>query len=471
MPIFLERIWRRFAALSSRMYPILRAVSKTFCMVSLLTLYLSLRKALDTVAADRFSSTAMSTIVVCCFMSFLFLWFVAKVMIMSVYSQTFTELANVCENVCEKDFLIIGVLSCCSSLDSHQSTLSNYSFIKFINKMKKDQYFPHEVSTRSNSQMMNLIEKEGMMGYGIYWALMEYLRVQDGYTGDLRALATLKRQLKIRQAKLDKVLHGYGLFVCNGNTFYSPKLNEVMKPFEQRRARIEAYKLQKQKENSLKISGEVAKPLTLDHDDLTPRFPLEERIYRMRCVEAWSMVVPWIGFPLHKLLALAEPTSNAKYVAFETIYAPEQMPGQQDRFIGGGLKYPYVEGLRLDEAMHPLTLMTVGVYGKALPPQNGAPVRLIVPWKYGFKGIKSIVSIKLTRERPPTTWNLAAPDEYGFYANVNPHVDHPRWSQATERFIGSGGILDVQHQPTLLFNGYADQVASLYRGLDLRENF
>ncbi|EMB0768018.1 protein-methionine-sulfoxide reductase catalytic subunit MsrP [Escherichia coli] len=222
---------------------------------------------------------------------------------------------------------------------------------------------------------------------------------------------------------------------------------------------------------TLKISGEVAKPLTLDHDDLTRRFPLEERIYRMRCVEAWSMVVPWIGFPLHKLLALAEPTSNAKYVAFETIYAPEQMPGQQDRFIGGGLKYPYVEGLRLDEAMHPLTLMTVGVYGKALPPQNGAPVRLIVPWKYGFKGIKSIVSIKLTRERPPTTWNLAAPDEYGFYANVNPHVDHPRWSQATERFIGSGGILDVQRQPTLLFNSYADQVASLYRGLDLRENF
>ncbi|WP_368281216.1 protein-methionine-sulfoxide reductase catalytic subunit MsrP [Escherichia coli] len=222
---------------------------------------------------------------------------------------------------------------------------------------------------------------------------------------------------------------------------------------------------------TLKISGEVAKPLTLDHDDLTRRFPLEERIYRMRCVEAWSMVVPWIGFPLHKLLALAEPTSNAKYVAFETIYAPEQMPGQQDRFIGGGLKYPYVEGLRLDEAMHPLTLMTVGVYGKALPPQNGAPVRLIVPWKYGFKGIKSIVSIKLTRERPPTTWNLAAPDEYGFYANVNPHVDHPRWSQATERFIGSGGILDVQRQPTLLFNGYAEQVASLYRGLDLRENF
>ncbi len=222
---------------------------------------------------------------------------------------------------------------------------------------------------------------------------------------------------------------------------------------------------------TLKISGEVAKPLTLDHDALTTRFPLEERIYRMRCVEAWSMVVPWIGFPLHKLLALVEPTSNAKYVAFETLYAPDDMPGQKDRFIGGGLKYPYVEVLRLDEAMHPLTLLTVGVYGKALPPQNGAPIRLTVPWKYGFKGIKSIVSIKLTRERPPTTWNLAAADEYGFYANVNPHVDHPRWSQATERFIGAGGILDVQRQPTLLFNGYSDEVATLYRGLDLRENF
>jgi sulfoxide reductase catalytic subunit YedY len=145
----------------------------------------------------------------------------------------------------------------------------------------------------------------------------------------------------------------------------------------------------------------------------------------MRCVEAWSMVIPWVGFPLHKLLSLVEPTSNARYVAFKTLYAPEQMPGQKDRFIGGGLAYPYVEGLRLDEAMHPLTLLSVGVYGKALPPQNGAPVRLTVPWKYGFKGIKSIVSIELTRERPPTTWNLAGPEEYGFYANVNPHVDPP----------------------------------------------
>lgn len=221
----------------------------------------------------------------------------------------------------------------------------------------------------------------------------------------------------------------------------------------------------------LKIEGEVVKPLTLDYDDLFNRFPLEERIYRMRCVEAWSMVIPWIGFPLNKLLALVEPTSNAKYVAFQTLYAPDQMPGQKDRFTGGGLSYPYLEGLRLDEAMHPLTLLTVGVYGKALPPQNGAPVRLTVPWKYGLKGIKSIVSIRLTRDIPPTTWNQIAPREYGFYGNVNPDVSHPRWSQASERLIGSGGVLDVKRQPTLLFNGYADQVGSLYRGLDLRKNF
>ncbi|MFP1743129.1 protein-methionine-sulfoxide reductase catalytic subunit MsrP [Lonsdalea quercina] len=221
----------------------------------------------------------------------------------------------------------------------------------------------------------------------------------------------------------------------------------------------------------IEIDGEVAKPITLDMDDILKRFPLEERIYRFRCVEAWSMVVPWIGFPLSRLIAFANPTGNARYVAFQTLYDPEQMPGQKDSFIGGGLNYPYVEGLRMDEAMNPLTLMAVGVYGKTLPPQNGAPLRLMAPWKYGFKNIKSIVKIRFTHERPPSTWNLSAPNEYGFYANVNPHVDHPRWSQATERVIGAGGILDVQRQPTLLFNGYADDVASLYRGLDLRANF
>ncbi|EEB45362.1 Tat pathway signal sequence domain protein [Providencia alcalifaciens DSM 30120] len=219
------------------------------------------------------------------------------------------------------------------------------------------------------------------------------------------------------------------------------------------------------------IDGEVNRPLTLNLDDINTKFPLEERIYRMRCVEAWSMVIPWIGFPLAKLLALVEPTSKAKYVAFETRYAPEQMPGQKSRYVGGGLDYPYVEGLRLDEAMNPLTLLATGVYGKTLPNQNGAPIRLVVPWKYGFKGIKSIVKIRLTEQMPDTTWNLSAPSEYGFFANVNPDVDHPRWSQATERFIGAGGLGQVTRQPTLLFNGYGDQVASLYQGMDLRRYY
>jgi sulfoxide reductase catalytic subunit YedY len=210
------------------------------------------------------------------------------------------------------------------------------------------------------------------------------------------------------------------------------------------------------------IEGEVAKPQVVDLDRLLGWFPLEERIYRMRCVEAWSMVIPWVGFPLADLLKRVEPTSKAKYVAFTTLLDTEQMPGQRKNV----LDWPYVEGLRLDEAMHPLALLAVGLYGKVLPNQNGAPLRLVVPWKYGFKGIKSIVKIRLVEQQPPTTWNLAAPDEYGFYANVNPAVDHPRWSQATERRIG-----DFLRRPTLPFNGYGEQVASLYAGMDLRRSF
>ncbi|MBX5483208.1 MAG: protein-methionine-sulfoxide reductase catalytic subunit MsrP [Myxococcaceae bacterium] len=210
------------------------------------------------------------------------------------------------------------------------------------------------------------------------------------------------------------------------------------------------------------IEGEVHKPGVIGIEDLLRSFPLEERIYRMRCVEAWSLVVPWLGFPLSKLLQRFEPTSNAKYVAFETLFDPEQLPGQKRRV----LDWPYVEGLRIDEAMHPLTLIAVGLYGRVLPNQNGAPLRLVVPWKYGFKGIKSIVRIRLVADQPRTTWNEAAPDEYGFYANVNPNVDHPRWSQATERRVGEWG-----RRPTLLFNGYADQVAHLYRGMDLKKFF
>lgn len=218
----------------------------------------------------------------------------------------------------------------------------------------------------------------------------------------------------------------------------------------------------------LNVGGLVDKPLTVDYDDLF-QFPLEERIYRLRCVEAWSMVVPWVGFSLSTLLNKAGVASGAKYVAFETLHDPKQMPGQRSRF--GAIPYPYVEGLRLDEAMHPLTMLVVGVYGKKLPNQNGAPIRLMVPWKYGFKSIKSITKIKLVDELPPTTWNISAPGEYGFYANVNPNVDHPRWSQASERRITRGGLGADERIATQMFNGYADEVASLYSGLDLRRNF
>jgi sulfoxide reductase catalytic subunit YedY len=213
---------------------------------------------------------------------------------------------------------------------------------------------------------------------------------------------------------------------------------------------------------TLTIEGEVARPQVVDIDRLIGWFPPEERIYRMRCVEAWSMVIPWLGFPLGDLLRRAEPTSRAKYVAFRSLLDAEQMPLQGR----GVLDWPYIEGLRIDEAMHPLTILAVGIYGKTLPNQNGAPLRLVVPWKYGFKGIKSIVAIRLTETQPATSWNDAGPAEYGFYANVNPSVDHPRWSQATERRIG-----DLSRRPTLPFNGYADQVGSLYAGMDLRRFF
>ncbi|WP_425144852.1 protein-methionine-sulfoxide reductase catalytic subunit MsrP [Deinococcus sp.] len=213
---------------------------------------------------------------------------------------------------------------------------------------------------------------------------------------------------------------------------------------------------------TVKIDGEVRKPQTVDIDTLQSWFPLEDRVYRMRCVEGWSMVMPWMGFPLAALIRRIEPTSKAKYVQFTALHDPKQFPGQQ----ADVLAWPYVEGLRLDEALNPLTLLAVGLNGRILPNQNGAPLRLVVPWKYGFKNIKAIVRITLTEKQPQTTWSLAAPSEYGFYANVNPKVDHPRWSQATERRIG-----DLARRPTLPFNGYAKEVASLYSGLDLRKYF
>ncbi|THK40005.1 protein-methionine-sulfoxide reductase catalytic subunit MsrP [Ensifer sp. MPMI2T] len=219
---------------------------------------------------------------------------------------------------------------------------------------------------------------------------------------------------------------------------------------------------------TVKVDGMVGKPKEFGLEELLT-FPLEERIYRMRCVEAWSMVIPWIGFPLAALLDKVEPLGSAKYVAFETVVRPEEMPGQAGYFQP--LEWPYREGLRLDEARHPLAILSVGLYGKTLPNQNGAPIRLVVPWKYGFKGIKSIVRISLTETPPPCTWNLAAPNEYGFYANVNPTVDHPRWSQATENRIGEGGFFGANRRDTLPFNGYGDEVASLYAGMDLKANF
>ncbi|MFS8050415.1 protein-methionine-sulfoxide reductase catalytic subunit MsrP [Rhizobium sp. BR 314] len=220
---------------------------------------------------------------------------------------------------------------------------------------------------------------------------------------------------------------------------------------------------------TIKVDGMVNKPGTFDIDALIKEFPPEERVYRMRCVEAWSMVIPWDGFQLSALLDKVEPQGSAKYVAFETVVRPEEMPGQSG--LLQSLDWPYVEGLRLDEARNPLTLLAVGLYGETLPNQNGAPIRLVVPWKYGFKGIKSIVRITLTDKQPLNTWQVTNSQEYGFYANVNPAVDHPRWSQATERRIGEGGFFSSNRHPTLPFNGYADQVASLYSGMDLRVNF
>ena len=213
---------------------------------------------------------------------------------------------------------------------------------------------------------------------------------------------------------------------------------------------------------TISIEGAVEKPQVLDLDAVLKTAPLEERIYRHRCVEAWSIVVPWIGFPLNSLIKAVNPLSSAKYVAFQSLYDPKQMP--QGRYAG--ISLPYVEGLRIDEAMHPLALLCVGMYGEVLPNQNGAPIRLVLPWKYGFKSIKSIVKIRFVEKRPPTTWNISNSSEYGFYSNVNPEVDHPGWSQAKERRLG-----ELFKRPTLKFNGYADQVAGLYTGMDLRKNF
>jgi sulfoxide reductase catalytic subunit YedY len=227
-----------------------------------------------------------------------------------------------------------------------------------------------------------------------------------------------------------------------------------------------APKMLKPRPWTVQVDGEVKRGRTFDVDELLKLAPLEDRVYRLRCVEAWSAVVPWVGFPLAELVRRVEPTASAKFVEFTTLADPKQMPGLRSRV----LDWPYVEGLRIDEAMHPLTLLTFGLYGEVLPNQNGAPVRIVVPWKYGFKSAKSLVRIRVVEKQPVNSWQRSAPNEYGFYSNVNPTVDHPRWSQASERRLGEDGLF-AKRRPTVMFNGYGDQVASLYTGMDLRKNF
>mgnify|MGYP000389176976 CR=1 FL=1 len=304
---------------------------------------------------------------------------------------------------------------------------------------------------------------------------------QMGFVGASALLASPANAINLFGDDKPKPFNTSPLKFSNENAFQNKQSPEILTPESKVISHNNFYEFGSQKHQpaelsqafkvnpwQLKITGQVNKPITLDYDDLFKKYALEERIYRLRCVEAWSMVIPWVGFELSALLKAAQPNSKAKHVAFKTLYDPEQMPGQADPRLGGGISYPYVEGLRLDEAMNPLTFMSVGLYGKTLPPQNGAPIRLVVPWKYGFKSIKSVVEIELVEKMPPTTWNILAPKEYGFYSNVNPEVDHPRWSQASERRITSGGLFTRNRIPTEMFNGYGEQVADLYKGMNLR---
>lgn len=281
----------------------------------------------------------------------------------------------------------------------------------------------------------------------LYWSRREWLAaVGLGVAGSLALPDWLRAEQQLKPDPWE-VITGYNNFYEFGTGKDDPKANaHTLRP----------------KPWSITVEGDVKKPGTYSFEDFFKGMTPLERIYRMRCVEAWSFIAPWLGYPLRDVIKRLEPGSKAKYIEFITLLDPVQMPGQRR----GVLDWPYVEGLRMDEAMHPLTLLTVGIYGKPLPNQNGAPVRLTVPWKYGFKGGKSIVKIRFVEQQPRTTWALAAPDEYGFYANVNPNVDHPRWSQAKERPLGQ-----LFKKPTLMFNGYGDQVASLYAGMDLRANF
>ena len=270
----------------------------------------------------------------------------------------------------------------------------------------------------------------------------------------------LRDKLRVRKAGINPTAEPLTPFdvVSTYNNFYEFGLDKSDPATNAQAMRLEPW--------SVRIDGECRKPGTYTLEDILKPHPLEDRIYRFRCVEAWSMVVPWQGFSLADLVRRFEPTSKARFIEFTTLQDPQQMPGQRTR----NLRWPYVEGLRMDEAMHPLALMAVGVYGRSLPPQNGAPLRLVVPWKYGFKSIKSIVRIRFTETAPQTTWATMAPEEYGFFANVNPAVDHPRWTQARERRLPAT-LFNPNWRDTLPFNGYASEVAGLYRGLNLKRYF
>ncbi|GIU26659.1 protein-methionine-sulfoxide reductase catalytic subunit MsrP [Shewanella schlegeliana] len=309
-----------------------------------------------------------------------------------------------------------------------------------------------------------ILKQLGFVGAGALLSSHANAGVFELFSSDKQKVAFLTQALAFeKQTEYDHLLYGEltpESKIISHNNFYEFGTSKTDPQENAQELKVDPWKLV--------IDGEVDKPMTLDYDDLLKLFPLEERAYNFRCVEAWSMVIPWVGFSLASLLKKVGVNSRAKYVAFETLYDPEQMPGQKNPYVGGGINYPYVEGLTLAEAMNDLAFMSVGLYGKTLPPQNGAPIRLVVPWKYGFKSIKSVVRIRLTDKQPPTSWNRLAPSEYGFYANVNPDVDHPRWSQASERRIAEGGLFSAKRIKTLPFNGYSESVASLYSGIDLK---
>jgi len=333
-----------------------------------------------------------------------------------------------------------------------------------IKNLPKHHLKEHQVTNESvYLSRRNLLKQMGFLGAGALLSGAVTNQAQAGFfSDDVENFSTKALKFTADENNLSLIKTPENKIISHNNFYeFGSKKNQ---PVELSQGfNVEPWKLT--------ISGECDNPITLDYDDLFKAFALEERIYRMRCVEAWSMVIPWVGFSLANLLKKAAPNSKAKYVAFETLYDPKQMPGQSSRRLGGGIKYPYVEGLRIDEAMNPLTFMSVGLYGKTLPPQNGAPIRLVVPWKYGFKSIKSIVAIKFVEHQPPTTWNKLAAREYGFYANVNPEVDHPRWSQASERRITTGGLFSRNRIETLPFNGYGEEVAELYSNMNLRKYY